>query len=202
MRNFFIYSLFFAVFLALSGCVAVTPDTPAPSAAPRACVGDIELAGRFSVRYWQDGREEAAHGSFRWRQAGLRASITLLSLLGQTLATIELAPGRAMLTLADQPPRVAADADALAAQALGWPLPVSGLRDWLQGCARLADGGRFVAAPGREQATAADGWRLNYPVWERDGDAPRPKRIDLERPADDGGISLRLVIDDWQPGAR
>jgi len=180
----------------------VAPDAPSPSTAARACRDSIELAGRFSVRYRQDEQEQAAHGSFQWRQTERRASVTLLSPLGHTMATIELAPGQAMLTLAGEPPRLAADADALASQALGWPLPVSGLRDWLQGCARLADGSRFIASPGREQTTTADGWRLSYPVWERVGDTSRPKRIDLERQAGGGDVSMRLVIDDWQLGAQ
>jgi hypothetical protein len=49
---------------------------------------------------------------------------------------------------AGRAPRTASDIDTLTAQqALGWSLPVSGLRDWLQGYATGASGKRFAASP-------------------------------------------------------
>ena len=203
MRSLYTYSLILPILWVISGCAGVPAEAPASPAVVRACRDSMELAGRFSVRYQQDSREEAAHGSFQWRQAGQRASVTLLSPLGQTIATIDITPAAATLTMAGQPPRMATDVDALVAQALGWPLPVSGLRDWLQGCARLADGSRFIARPGQEQAITQDGWHLRYPLWEQAGAvAPHPKRIDLQRQAGDGDVSLRLVIDVWQQGGK
>jgi outer membrane lipoprotein LolB len=204
MRHYFLsYPLIFTVFLALSGCADLSQEVAVPTVTVvRACHANIELAGRFSVRYWQDGQEQAVHGNFHWQQAGERTRVALLSPLGQTLATIELTPKAATLTLAGKAPRTAADADALAAEALGWPLPVSGLRGWLQGCVPMADGGSFVARPGQTEVRTRDGWRLHYLAWEPDGAVPRPKRIDLERQAGGGEVSLRLVIDDWRQGGQ
>ncbi|MEA5098131.1 MAG: outer membrane lipoprotein LolB, partial [Burkholderiaceae bacterium] len=147
-------------------------------------------------------QEQATHGNFHWWQAGERANMALLSPLGQTLATIELTSNMATLTLAGKAPRTAAGADALAADALGWPLPVSGLRGWLQGCVPMADGGNFVASPGKTEVRTHDGWQLHYLAWEMDGGVPRPKRINLERQAGGGEVSLRLVIDDWRQGGQ
>ena len=57
-----------------------------------------------------------------------------------TIATISITPESATLVQADKAPRVAKDIDSLTAQSLGWSLPVSGLRDWLQGMVTVRDG--------------------------------------------------------------
>ncbi|HAT29289.1 MAG TPA: outer membrane lipoprotein LolB, partial [Janthinobacterium sp.] len=97
--------------------------------------------------------------------------------------------------------------DTLSAQALGWSLPVSGLRDWLQGYAAGADGRRFVASPLRDTVTTSDGWRLRYVSWQESGQDktaqahPQPKRIDAERAAGPhaNAVAIRIVIDPAQP---
>src|SRR5207245_8501179 len=124
--------------LLLGGCAALQPpSTPASvaSAGARRYHDAIELGGRLSVHYQQNGKEEALHGNFSWTQSRAQTSITLSSPLGQTLATIALTPDGATLTQSGHAPRTATDVDALALDAFGWPLPVAGLRDWLQGFA-------------------------------------------------------------------
>jgi len=160
----------------------------------------IEISGRLSVRYEQQGKPETLHGSFTWRHSAQRTLMTLFSPLGQTLATIEITPTTATLTQANQPPRMATDVDALAMDTLGWPLPLSGLRQWLQGFATLADGRRFAAMPPATPAIMTrDGWRVHYLSWQDDIRPPHPKRIDLARTtAQAGDVSIRIVIDTWQ----
>jgi outer membrane lipoprotein LolB len=137
-----------------------------------------------------------------------RTVVTLLSPLGQTLAVIALTADSATLTQAGQPPQQASDADALAQSVLGWPLPVAGLRFWLQGMGRDANGQAFTASPHADTFTTADGWNLKYVSWEDAAvpapatpDAlPRPRRLDLQRATQvAGNVSLRLVLDTWQP---
>jgi outer membrane lipoprotein LolB len=160
---------------------------------------EIDLSGRLSVRYQNNGQEEALHGSFVWNQNPARTSITLLSPLGQTMAIIDVTRDGATLSQAGQPVRMAADADALAAGTLGWPLPVAGLRDWLQGYAVDANGSRFIASPQTTDVATRDGWRIRYAGWQDDSPPNRPKRIDLERStAQAGDVSIRIVIDKWQ----
>lgn len=195
-----------ALTLALAGCAGVAPPGAIDSRQvipARAYRDAIELGGRLSVRYQQDGREEALHGSFTWEQTARHATVTMLSPLGETLATIEVTPGSSSLTQAGRAPRVAADVDALAADALGWPLPVAGLRDWLQGFATDAAGRRVIASPsGASTVATSDGWRIHYASWQEDDPAAphnHPKRIDLERSsAQAGNVSIRIVIDTWQ----
>lgn len=163
----------------------------------------IGIDGRLSVRYQQNGQEEAVHGSFAWRQVPARTMIELRSPIGQTVAAIDVSPTLATLTQAGQPPRQANDVNSLTADALGWPLPVAGLRDWLQGFGIDANGQRFaVSSAGPREVTTGDGWRITYDAWEQEaGGVSRPRRIDLERDTDQAGpVALRIVIDAWQPG--
>ncbi|MDB5776996.1 MAG: lolB [Herbaspirillum sp.] len=201
-----------AMSLLLAGCATITAPTGTPPSAERQTGtlrtyrDAIDVGGRLSVQYRQNDKDQAVHGSFTWAQRPGQTVVTLLSPLGQTMATIEITPSLSTLTQAGQAPRTAADVDALAADALGWPLPVSGLRDWLQGFAVDADGGRFIATPRNTEnssVTTGDGWRIRYPSWQDDADMSarnHPKRIDLERStARAGDVAMRIVIDTWQP---
>lgn len=192
--------------LLLTGCAGLpysdTAQVPAATSTmpARPYYNEVDLTGRISVRYQNSGREEGLHGSFIWSQAPARTSITLLSPLGQTLAVIAVTADGATLAQAGQPVRAAADADALAADTLGWPLPVAGLRDWLQGFAVDANGRRFVATPKASDVATRDGWRIHYAAWQgpQQG-SDRPKRIDLARSTEQAGdVSIRIIIDNWQ----
>ena len=181
---------------ALAGCA--TPSAPLSSAAVAPYQAAIELDGHLSVNYIKDDKRQALTVKFNWLQTADRTDVSLASPLGSTIATITVAPGYASLTEAGKAPRVADDIDSLSAQALGWTLPVSGLRDWLQGHATAADGSRFTASPAHSGVTTRDGWRLDYVSWQDDGGAaPRPRRIDLARGAVGGleDMQIRIVID-------
>jgi len=183
----------------LAGCATSTANLST------ATVGDyretIDLAGRLSVNYQKDGRPESLNGNFAWEQKPGAIDVTLASPLGQTVATINVTPGAATLTQAGQAPRSADDIDGLTQQTLGWPLPVSGLRDWLQGYALDAQGKRFRASPAHSSVTTQDGWRLRFMEWQDAAAAqPVPRLIQAERAAvgDIQDLSIRIVI---QPAA-
>lgn len=185
-----------------AGASPVANTAPGPDAG-RSYHDAINIDGRLSVRYQQNGQDEAVHGSFAWRQATERTQIELRSPIGQTVAAIDVSPALATLTQAGQPPRQANDVNALTADALGWPLPVAGLREWLQGFGIDANGQRFATAPsGPREVITNDGWRITYDAWQQEaGGISRPRRIDLERDTDHAGpVALRIVIDAWQPG--
>lgn len=159
----------------------------------------IALGGRLSVRYQQDGQPQSLQGKFRWLQQGEQTDITLYSPLGQTIATIAINPQGAVMTQSDGEKRQAPNVTALTHQVLGWPMPVDGLRYWLQGFFRDSDGGLQRASPDERQNFRSDGWQVRYVSWQRNAAIQYPKRVDLERStAEAGDIHLRLVIDDWQ----
>lgn len=195
--------------LLLSGCASMAPSPP-PQQGPaleRHYSDAIDLGGRLSIRYVQNGQDQASHGSFTWNQQSGHIVVSLLSPLGQTLATIDIKPGIAVLTQSGKPPLSAADVDTLTEQALGWPLPISGLREWLQGFGRSTDGKPFVVQPATEptRLVTRDGWNLSYGEWQDEAaNTPQnhPKRLDLTRETQQAGpVSIRIVIDKWQTAA-
>jgi len=198
-RRFAIFALAATV---LTGCATSTANLST------ATVGDyretIDLAGRLSVNYQKDGRPESISGSFNWEQRPGTIDVTLMSPLGQTVAAINVTPGSATLTQGGEAPRTAADIDSLTQQTLGWPLPVSGLRDWLQGYAVDAQGQRFRASPASNSVTTNDGWRLRFVDWQDAAGgaaggasaAPVPRLIQAERAAsgDIQDLAIRIVV--------
>ena len=184
---------------ALAGC-ATTSNVPLAN--PTAQVGTyrdtIDLNGRLAANYQKDGQPQSINGNFTWVQRPGRVDVSLFSPLGQTVAEITVTPDTATLKQSGREPRVEKDIDTLTAKSLGWTLPVSGLRDWLQGYAVDASGKRFTASPAHDSVVTNDGWRLRFVEWQNGpGGAPMPRRIDAERSTTAVGdaLTIRIVID-------
>lgn len=176
----------------LAGC-AVAPSAPRSTAVVAPYRDEVELAGRIAINYSRDGKKESLNPSFTWAQTKSDIDVTLILPTGQTAAVIRVTPTSATLTESGKPPRSAPDLDTLTKQTLGWTLPVSGLRDWLQGYATDRDGKRFVASPANDSVITRDGWKLDYVSWQDDKAAvPQPKRIDATR------IVLGEAVDDME----
>jgi outer membrane lipoprotein LolB len=181
----------------VAGC-ATTPSGPVSSATVAPYRDEVALAGRIGVNYSHDGKKESLTVSFNWQQTSTTTDVTLTLPTGQTAAVINVTPTSATLTESGKPPQRAPDLDTLTRKALGWTLPVSGLREWLQGYATDRDGKRFVASPANDTVITRDGWKLDYVSWQDDQAAvPQPKRIDATRivlgeAVDD--VNIRVVI--------
>jgi outer membrane lipoprotein LolB len=186
-----------AIAAALSGCA--TTNTANLSQAPVANYRDtIDLTGHLAVHYQQDGQPQNLNGAFTWTQRPGQVDVSLASPLGQTIATISVTPKQATLTQSGHQPVAAADIDSLTARTLGWSLPVSGLREWLQGYAIDTTGKRFAASPANNSVVTKDGWHLRFVAWQDEASAhPVPRRIDAERTAAAGAdeLSIRILID-------
>ena len=182
-----------AAFMTLAGC-ATTSTNVATVGAYR---DSIDLDGRLSVNYQKSGNRESMTVNFDWAQRPGRVDVTIANPLGQTVATIEVTPQSATLTQAGRAPVTEADVDTLSQRTLGWPLPVSGLRDWLQGYAVDAQGQRFSASPARNEVVTRDGWRLRFVEWQDPNAAqPVPRLIHATRAAvgDIQDLEIRIVI--------
>jgi outer membrane lipoprotein LolB len=182
-----------AIFLTACATTAPVSSSQAPVAAYRDV---IDLAGSLLVNFEKDGKPEILQGKFEWSQNRDRIEVNLNSPFG-TVAKISVTPDAATLTQAGQAPRVASDIDSLTANTLGWSLPVSGLRDWLQGYATAPGGKRFTASPANNTVTTADGWQLTFVSWQDEAAAqPIPKRIDARRAATATSepLAIRIVI--------
>lgn len=177
----------------LAGC-ATTSSNVATVGAYR---DSIDLSGRLSVNYQKEGRQESLTGNYDWTQRPGRVDVTLANPLGQTIATIEVTPQAATLTQSGRAPVSEADIDTLTQRTLGWPLPVAGLRDWLQGYAVDGQGQRFAASPARNEVLTRDGWRLRFVEWQDPNAAqPAPRVIHAERAAagDIQDLQIRIVV--------
>jgi outer membrane lipoprotein LolB len=182
---------------ALAGC-ATTSNVPLAN--PTAQVGTyrdtIDLEGKLSANYEKDGQPQSITVNFTWIQRPGTIDVSLFSPLGQTVAMVNVTPNAATLTQSGREPRVEKDIDTLTAKALGWTLPVSGLRDWLQGYAVDAGGKRFAASPVKNTVVTNDGWHLHFVEWQNGpGGAPMPRRIDVARSATTGGeLAIRIIV--------
>ncbi|MDQ2822709.1 MAG: outer membrane lipoprotein LolB [Pseudomonadota bacterium] len=181
-----------SVALALTGC-ATANLSHAPVAAYR---DTVNLAGSLSASFQKDGKLDSITVKYDWQQTPDRIDVNIATPLGQTVAKISVTPESATLTQADRAPRVAKDLESLTRDALGWSLPVSGLRDWLQGYATGADGKRFTASPFNNEVVTRDGWHVRFASWQDDAAAvPQPKRIDASRLDTNGdALALRIAV--------
>ncbi|MRW93729.1 outer membrane lipoprotein LolB [Duganella sp. FT80W] len=176
----------------VAGCTT-TPSVPRSSAAVAPYRDSADFGGRIAINYSRDGKKESLNGTFTWRQGKTNTDVSLISPTGQTVAVINVTPQSATLTESGKAPKTAPDLDTLTTQALGWSLPVSGLRDWLQGYATDSKGQRFTASPANDNVITRDGWKLEYVSWQDDAaPVPQPKRIDVTR------IALGQAVDDMQ----
>ncbi|MCS0588150.1 outer membrane lipoprotein LolB [Massilia norwichensis] len=182
--------------ISLAGCATSTANL---SSAPVGAYRDtIDLNGKINVVYQKsEGGREGVNGQFSWTQRPGRIEVALFTPTGQTAAEITVTPESATLTQANREPRTAKDIDALTQQALGYALPVAGLRDWLQGYAVDAQGKRFVASPSNNNVQTRDGWQLRFTEWQDKpgaNGAPLPKLIRAERGATGNGGELSIGI--------
>jgi outer membrane lipoprotein LolB len=117
-----------AAALALSALLAAcaTPRAPGPA--------DESLAGRLSVQVAPHGGQgpRSMSATFELRGNAERGELDLSSPLGQTVAKARWAPSRAELLTSDGQ-RSFPDLQSLAQEALGEPLPLAALVEWLHG---------------------------------------------------------------------
>ena len=157
----------------------------------------IDMSGRLSAQYEANYRDQTISVHFTWSQTPEQTLISLVSPTGQTVATILINARGAQLNEGDKPPRFASDINQLSTEVLGWPLPVAGLRDWLQGYVN-ADHAKLITSASASQTYAVDGWQLRYVSWDSSAQFERPKRLDLSRQTQQAGlVALRIVVDEW-----
>ncbi len=175
-----------------------TKDVITTSTVPFQYQENLFIAGRINIQYQQEMEAKSVSGSFEWLQTESDTTITLLSPLGQTIATIKQDAFGATLQQGNGPVRSAEDLDTLLSETLGWPLPMASMRNWLQGYA-INQQGKRAAIPAQDSGRLpllADGWQLHFVSWQQEVEQIYPKRIDLQRHTTQAGeVKLRVVID-------
>ena len=189
--------------LCLAACAQfpAATDTTQPVAQPIVLgppLDEFIAAGRIALR--QEKRSD--HLRFRWQHTPAGDTVLFMSPLGQGVAEITRDAESARLTRPNQPPVVASSLPELAQRVFDAPLPLDALADWLRG-----------ARP--ELHGEVDGWHIEIsdttllPAREaaaqaRKAPQPRPKadsRLLRVATISQGGVELKLIVDDWDAGS-
>lgn len=144
--------------------------------------------------------EGAAYNiGIRWqRQRDGRFMILLEAPFGQGVFRIDSREsGVYRLSLPDGQSFVNTTAEALLEDTVGWSLPISGLDFWIRGLPHpQAAYSRRLDSNGLARSIRQDGWDIEYQEYKPAPDGPQlPRRMRLV----DDTVSLKLVIEHWQP---
>ncbi|ACC69510.1 lipoprotein insertase outer membrane protein LolB [Paraburkholderia phymatum] len=187
-----------AAILALSGCASVKPQGPSTSNAATAVTAQTSRAyhGRFAVQYVdQNGQQRNAYGNFDWQERGDTVTLQLRNPLGQTMAIVTSSPSAATLELPNRQPLTADNVSTLMQNALGFSLPVEGLRYWLQPSVAPTSKAKTEKDPqqvSRLKEIEQDGWTIDYIAYA-DAPATGVKRVNLART--EPPLDIKLVLD-------
>ncbi len=181
--------------LLLAGC-AVTPTSESTGQYGEkspAAISDWQLSGRFSLTR----QDQGWHASLFWQERGDQYQLKISGPLGQGAFRLRGDADGVLLEQSDGQTLAARDAEALLYQATGWHLPVSGLRYWIRGLPVPESHAQASRdAQGRLTRLEQAGWVITYSRFELIDGVYWPIKLRLVR----ADISLRLVIDNWQPG--
>ncbi|WCM20254.1 lipoprotein insertase outer membrane protein LolB [Paraburkholderia bryophila] len=187
-----------AAAVALAGCASVTPKGPSTSNAATSVTAQTSRAyqGRFAIQYNdQNGQQRNAYGNFVWQETGDTVTLQLRNPLGQTLAIVTSSPASATLELPNKQPLTADNVSTLMQNALGFALPVEGLRYWLQPSpapTSRAKTEKDPDQPSRLKQITQDGWTIDYLAYA-DAPATGVKRLNLSR--SEPPLDIKLVLD-------
>jgi outer membrane lipoprotein LolB len=187
-----------AAIVALSGCASVKPQGPSMSNAATAVTAQTSRAyhGRFAVQYVdQNGQQRNAYGNFDWQERGDTVTLQLRNPLGQTMAIVTSSPSAATLELPNRQPLTADNVSTLMQNALGFALPVEGLRYWLQPSVAPTSKATTEKDPQQEtrlKEIQQDGWTIDYIAYA-DAPATGVKRVNLART--EPPLDIKLVLD-------
>jgi outer membrane lipoprotein LolB len=187
-----------AAVVALAGCASVKPQGPSTSNAATAVTAQTSRSyqGRFAVQYNdQNGQQRNAYGNFSWQETGDTVTLQLRNPLGQTLAIVTSSPASATLELPNRQPLTADNVSTLMQNALGFALPVEGLRYWLQPSPAPTSRARTEKdpeQPSRLKQITQDGWTIDYLAYA-DAPATGVKRVNLSR--SEPPLDIKLVLD-------
>lgn len=186
-----------AVLLVLvAGCASVAPRPSGDWLDERrdwfANYPDWSVEGRLGLSDGQRGGSLAMH----WQARGAIHEIHLRTLAGGQQWRLVLEPDWAVLSGSEVGRIEGHDPDALVQQAIGWPIPVRHLADWLRGLPAPGSARIEHSADGLMQRLEWDGWTLDYQRWASwgDGSVHLPARIDALRASQ----QLRLALRGWR----
>ena len=147
----------------------------------------FELTGRIAVRY----QDRAFSSALRWKRDAGGDELWFTAPLGQTIAHLQADSSGATLTAADQKQYRAGSIESLTRSALGWRLPVAGMRSWVLGLPASSVSAATIERDNGSRITRFRQDDMQVAFSYANPGATRPSRIDVA--GSEGEI--RFVID-------
>lgn len=150
---------------------------------------DWSVEGRLGLSDGERGGSLAMH----WQSHGERHDIRLRTLAGGQQWRLLMEPGWAVLTGSEVGRIEGPDPDALVEQAIGWPIPLRYMADWLRGLPAPGSARVRYGEEGLMHGLDWDDWSLEYSRWAGwgDGAVRLPSRIDAVRVPHEVRLALR-----------
>ncbi|GAA4651860.1 lipoprotein insertase outer membrane protein LolB [Kistimonas scapharcae] len=150
-----------------------------------------QLSGKLGVRT----ASEAGSATLEWEEQAGSYTVYLTGPFGQSLASIEGAPGHVVMTVPDEGVLMGPSLETLVYQQTGWVIPFRLLQYWVKG----------VPAPGsyadlqlndmnRLQSLNQAGWMIVFDRFGVTSGYELPGRLKLQK----GDIKVTLLIRRWQ----
>jgi len=149
------------------------------------------VQGRLGL---SDG-ERGGSLSMTWRADGRAHVVLLRTLAGGRQWRLEMGPSGATLTGSGIGRLQGPDPDLLVEQAVGWPIPVRWMSDWLRGLPAPPAAATDYADDGVLKTLAWAGWQLEFDRWRRlaGPGVLLPARVSAENPPH----RVRAALSGW-----
>lgn len=181
--------------LFLGGCQTLPPLTDlSPITVDNAAQAKAwELQGKLAIRTPQN----KLSANLYWRHSEERDELTLTTMLGTTVLTLDATAHSAQLHV-DGKDFHDTNAQALLERVSGWSLPINDLPLWITGQVGSLD--RIIAVDSTGQAKQLQNtqtpppWLVTFLRWQTQSGAKVPHQLMLER----GDLQLKIQLNQWQ----
>ncbi len=187
--------------LLLAACASVPPYEDEPTPAEKLRLYETRAAEVEDRAQWSlDGKlavsdgEDGGSGRVEWHSRPGLSEINFTGTLGRGAWQLDIAPGHAVLQLANGETWQARDVGVLVRRHVGWTVPVDALSWWVRGLA--APGPverRDLDAGGRMTLLSQHGWEVEYRHYEDFDGMALPTRLE----ARNGERQVKFVMREW-----
>jgi len=189
-----------------AGCATLPPLSPEPPSDRVARLWQQHVQSVLAQTDWTLNARIAAHneddgwsGTLQWQQGKDTYQLSFIAPFGQGGMRLDGGPQQVEMRTSDGQVLVAADAESLLFQQMGWRLPLNNLRYWVRGVPVPGSGPAPLLGfdeAGRLARMQQSHWKIEYPAYVQMAGLLLPRKVYLEN--DD--LTVRLVIDRWGTG--
>ncbi len=138
---------------------------------------------------------EGWNAGIQWQEQGQQFHIKLSGPFSQGGVALDGNAETVTLTLDDGEQLSAPTPEQLLAEAMGWLLPVSALRDWVRGVPyeKLPVDNKQLDDQGRLSTLEQAGWQIEFLRYMPFQGGSMPEKVFMKHPE----MSIRLIVSDW-----